>query len=77
MGAAAVIVTVGSEADIDEIVNQVRALRTDILIISRARDAAHARHLYPERTDKSKLAVKDRKRASLFFQKLIEQLQLG
>jgi hypothetical protein len=32
---------------------------------------------YPERTDKSKVAVKDRKRASLFFQKLIEQLQLG
>jgi K+:H+ antiporter len=46
MGAAAVIVTVGSEADIDEIVSQVRTLRTDIFIVSRARDAAHARHLY-------------------------------
>ena len=46
MGAVAVIVTVGSEADIDEIVSHVRTLRTDILIISRARDAAHARHLY-------------------------------
>jgi CPA2 family monovalent cation:H+ antiporter-2 len=46
MGAAAVIVTVGSETGIDEIVGQVRALRTDIFIISRARDAAHARHLY-------------------------------
>jgi CPA2 family monovalent cation:H+ antiporter-2 len=44
MDAAGVIVTVGSE--IDEIVDQVRELRPDILIVSRARDAAHARHLY-------------------------------
>jgi CPA2 family monovalent cation:H+ antiporter-2 len=46
MGGAAVIVTIGSEGVIDEIVSQVRTLRTDIPIISRARDAAHARHLY-------------------------------
>lgn len=44
--ARAVIVTVAAEAAIDEIVRQVRALRPDIVIVSRARDAAHARHLY-------------------------------
>jgi CPA2 family monovalent cation:H+ antiporter-2 len=46
MAAQAVIVTVGSARAIDEIVAQVRKLRPDILIISRARDAAHASHLY-------------------------------
>jgi CPA2 family monovalent cation:H+ antiporter-2 len=46
MEAAAVIVTTGAATEIDEIVSQVRTLRCDILIISRARDAAHARHLY-------------------------------
>jgi CPA2 family monovalent cation:H+ antiporter-2 len=46
MDAAAVIVTIGSRKEIDEIVAQVRALRGDIVIVSRARDAAHARHLY-------------------------------
>ena len=46
MDAKAVIVTVAAEAQIDEIVRQVRALRTDVVIVSRARDAAHARHLY-------------------------------
>jgi CPA2 family monovalent cation:H+ antiporter-2 len=46
MEAAAVIVTVGSGIKIDEIISRVRTLRTDILIVSRARDAAHARHLY-------------------------------
>jgi CPA2 family monovalent cation:H+ antiporter-2 len=46
MDAKAVIVTVAGKADIDEIVRQVRALRTDIVIVSRARDAGHARHLY-------------------------------
>lgn len=44
--ARAVVVTVASSAVIDEIVRQVRALRTDVIIVSRARDAAHARHLY-------------------------------
>jgi CPA2 family monovalent cation:H+ antiporter-2 len=31
---------------IDDIVEHVRALRSDVLIVSRARDADHARHLY-------------------------------
>ena len=44
--ARAVVVTVAAEAAIDEIVRQVRTLRTDVTIVSRARDAAHARHLY-------------------------------
>jgi monovalent cation:H+ antiporter-2, CPA2 family len=44
--ARAVIVTVAAEKAIDEIVRQVRAGRTDIVVVSRARDAAHARHLY-------------------------------
>jgi CPA2 family monovalent cation:H+ antiporter-2 len=46
MNAKAVIVTVAAEAEIDEIVRQVRTLRTEIIVVSRARDAAHARHLY-------------------------------
>ena len=46
MDAKAVIVTVAATAAIDEIVRQVRALRPDLVIVSRARDAAHARHLY-------------------------------
>lgn len=46
MGAAAVIVTIHTQASIDEIVEIARALRPDILIVSRARDAAHASHLY-------------------------------
>src|SRR6185369_2321119 len=44
--ARAVIVTVAAEAAIDEIVREVRALRKDVVVVSRARDAAHARHLY-------------------------------
>ena len=46
MESAAVIVTIHDQAGIDEIVRVVRALRPDILIVSRARDATHARHLY-------------------------------
>jgi CPA2 family monovalent cation:H+ antiporter-2 len=46
MEAAAVIVTIRSQAAIDEIVKLVRALRPDIPVVSRARDAALARHLY-------------------------------
>jgi len=46
MEAATVIVTIGEAAGIDEIVAQVRALRQDMPIVSRARDADHARHLY-------------------------------
>ncbi|KRR29729.1 cation:proton antiporter [Bradyrhizobium retamae] len=46
MDAAAVIVTINRPEGIDEIVAQVRALRKDLLVVSRARDADHARHLY-------------------------------
>jgi CPA2 family monovalent cation:H+ antiporter-2 len=44
--ASALIITVHSQADIDEIVRVARILRPDILIVSRARDGEHARHLY-------------------------------
>jgi CPA2 family monovalent cation:H+ antiporter-2 len=44
--APAVIVTIHDQHAIDEIVRVARALRPDILIVSRARDATHARHLY-------------------------------
>jgi CPA2 family monovalent cation:H+ antiporter-2 len=46
MEAAAVIVTIDESDGVDEIVAQVRALRKDMPIVSRARDADHARHLY-------------------------------
>jgi K+:H+ antiporter len=46
MEAAAVIVTIGEAKGIDQIVAEVRALRRDMPIVSRARDAEHARHLY-------------------------------
>ena len=46
MAAPAVVVTVRSRTKIDAIVAHVRKLRPDIVIISRATDAAHARHLY-------------------------------
>jgi monovalent cation:H+ antiporter-2, CPA2 family len=46
MEAAAVIVTINEPEGIDEIVAQVRAVRKDLLVVSRARDADHARHLY-------------------------------
>ena len=44
--AAGVIITIHSVAVIDRVVEHVRAMRPDILIVSRARDAEHARHLY-------------------------------
>ncbi|MGO9050214.1 MAG: cation:proton antiporter, partial [Xanthobacteraceae bacterium] len=44
--AAGVIITIHSARQIDEVVAHVRAMRPDILIVSRARDADHARHLY-------------------------------
>jgi CPA2 family monovalent cation:H+ antiporter-2 len=44
--AAAVIITINARNAIDGIVAHVRAMRPDIPIISRARDAGHARHLY-------------------------------
>jgi len=46
MAAPALIVTIHDQAAIDEIVRVARELRPDILIVSRARDARHARHLY-------------------------------
>lgn len=46
MEASAVIVTIHTQAAIDEIVTLVRRVRPEIPIVSRARDAAHARHLY-------------------------------
>jgi CPA2 family monovalent cation:H+ antiporter-2 len=46
MTAPALIVTIHDQPAIDEIVRVARQLRPDILIVSRARDAAHARHLY-------------------------------
>lgn len=46
MEASGVVVTIHSRTEIDAIVTAVRALRPDILIVSRARDAEHARHLY-------------------------------
>jgi CPA2 family monovalent cation:H+ antiporter-2 len=44
--AAGVIITIHTPKLIDDVVEHVRALRPDILIVSRARDADHARHLY-------------------------------
>ncbi|MCZ8187827.1 MAG: cation:proton antiporter [Beijerinckiaceae bacterium] len=44
--ATGVIITIHTQATIDLVVQRVRAVRPDIPIISRARDAAHARHLY-------------------------------
>ncbi len=44
--AAGVIITIHTQARIDDVVEHVRAMRPDILIVSRARDADHARHLY-------------------------------
>jgi monovalent cation:H+ antiporter-2, CPA2 family len=44
--AAGVIITIHSHHLIDDIVEHVRAIRPDVLIVARARDADHARHLY-------------------------------
>ncbi len=44
--AAGVIVTIHTHDLIDDVVEHVRAMRSDILIVARARDADHARHLY-------------------------------
>jgi CPA2 family monovalent cation:H+ antiporter-2 len=46
MAASALIVTIHDGAAIDQIVRVARELRSDLLIVSRARDATHARHLY-------------------------------
>ena len=44
--ATCVIVTVQSSRIIDGVVEEIRALRPDVTIVSRARDGEHARHLY-------------------------------
>ncbi len=44
--AAGVVITIHDRDLIDDVVEHVRAMRSDIIIVSRARDAAHARHLY-------------------------------
>lgn len=44
--AAGVIITIHTPRLIDDVVAHVRGIRPDILIVSRARDAEHARHLY-------------------------------
>ena len=44
--AAGVVITIHTHHLIDDIVEHARALRPDVLIVSRARDADHARHLY-------------------------------
>jgi CPA2 family monovalent cation:H+ antiporter-2 len=46
MEASAVVITIHTHARIDEIVSAIRARRPEIPIISRARDAEHASHLY-------------------------------
>jgi len=46
MEASAVVVTIHLQPMIDSIVQEVRRLRPDVPIISRAKDADHARHLY-------------------------------
>ena len=44
--ATGVILTINAREAIDAIVEQVRAMRPDVLIVSRAKDAVHASHLY-------------------------------
>ncbi len=44
--AKAVIITIHTWPEIDELVAAVRSMRPDIVIVARARDAEHARHLY-------------------------------
>ena len=46
MQATGVIITIQSRTAIDAVVGRIRALRPDVPIVSRARDADHARHLY-------------------------------
>ena len=44
--AKAVIITIHTWTEIDDLVKAVRSLRPDIVIVARARDAEHASHLY-------------------------------
>jgi CPA2 family monovalent cation:H+ antiporter-2 len=45
-GASALILTIDTGKAVDETVRAARALQPDLIIVARARDAAHARHLY-------------------------------
>jgi CPA2 family monovalent cation:H+ antiporter-2 len=44
--AAAVIITIHQQHEIDELVEVVRSMCPDVIIVARARDAKHASHLY-------------------------------
>lgn len=44
--ASALIITIDNARAVDEMVRAARALMPDLIIVARARDAAHARHLY-------------------------------
>ena len=44
--AIGVIITIHSQGAIDQVVGRVREIRPEVLIVSRARDEEHARHLY-------------------------------
>ncbi len=46
--AKGVVITINKASAVSEIVTTVRELRDDILIVARARDAEHARHLYKQ-----------------------------
>ena len=46
--AKGVVITINKPSAVGEIVTAVRELRNDILIVARARDAEHARHLYKQ-----------------------------
>jgi len=48
MQAKGVVITINKPSAVGEIVTAVRELRDDILIVARARDAEHARHLYKQ-----------------------------
>lgn len=46
MDASGIIITIHNQANIDQIVKIAREVRPEVLIVARARDANHARHLY-------------------------------
>jgi CPA2 family monovalent cation:H+ antiporter-2 len=46
--ARALIITIRARNEIDDIIAVARGLRPELMIVSRARDADHARHLYAE-----------------------------
>lgn len=47
--AKGVVITINKPSAVGDIVTALRALRDDILIVARARDADHARHLYKQK----------------------------